>query len=1445
MSADPMNVNTHQENVENQVAEMLGLSLPPFKLLDDVTNAVQELKRAKAEVSVQTRARRLRIRIPSLPLALWPALCQIWQGLRRSAPTVELDVIQEQPSERFASDEIEEAQAFGALLYAVAKEQPLFQGMLHHARYHYELNRLTLYVATLPDGVALTKLTQRIEALLSSFMGTKTHFNFKLHENRDEIVEAFRREVETTSMEFGRQQTEAIATDERPVAANFRLQIGGAIEEQARRCVELQDEMNRVVIEGRIFGVDIQSLKNGRKLYKWFLTDETDSLTCKYFSNANSAEESLDSLRDGLHLRVRGSTKFDVHDGELVMMVRDVQQMDVAVQKDEMESKRIELHAHTKMSALDSVVSAFDLVKHAAELGHRAIAITDHGVAQAYPDAYKAGKTFGIDILYGVEAYLVDAGLTIVSRSKPDVSLDSQTYVIFDTETTGLSAAEDELIEIAGVKMTKGTIVDTFSHLIRPKRSIPPKISEITQITNDMVTSAPSVEEVLPQFQAFCKGALLVAHNAEFDQGFLDVQCRKLGMARFDQPILDTLSLARCLYPGERNHKLKTLTQKFSITLINHHRALADAEATGHVFFKMMDHIKQEGIATTLDDLNALGRNQNSVSRSRPHHMTILTATRHGLRNLYELISLSHTKYLHREPRIPRSLLLEYRKGLLFGSGCHRGELFQALVRGKSDDELIAIADFYDFIEVQPVDQYADLFDSGEVSGPAVIRQYHKRLLAIADQLGKPVVATGDVHFLYESDAVFREIVKNSIPPHKRESRSQNRLRLHFRTTREMLDDFAHFGERAHEVVVANSHRIADQIESFSPLPDRVYPPLMEGADDDVKRLAIERVHALYGDELPSVVAERVEKELHSIISNGFAVNYLIAQKLVTQSLRDGYIVGSRGSVGSSLVATLLDITEVNPLPPHYRCESCRTSEFILDGTVGSGFDLPDRACTLCGLPLIKDGQDIPFETFLGFKGDKVPDIDLNFSGEYQARAHRYTEELFGTEYVFRAGTISTIADKTAFGYVRKWAEETGKRLRPAEMRRLAAGCEGVKRTTGQHPGGLIIVPSDHEIYDFCPIQHPADDSSSQTRTTHFDFHSIHDNLLKLDILGHDDPTVLRMLEDLTGVDVRRVPVDDPNVVSLFRGTEALAVTPAQIHSNTGTFGIPEFGTKFVRQMLEDTKPATFSDLVRISGLSHGTDVWLNNAQELIRTRKIPLAQVICCRDDIMVYLIYQGLDPSRAFRIMESVRKGKGLSDEDMEVMRGAGVPDWYLQSCQRIKYMFPKAHAAAYVLNAVRIAYFKVYHPLAFYAAYFTVRASDFDLDVMNRGADAIELTVREIEQKGKEASNKETDMLTVLEVALEMTRRGFKFYPLSLEESHATHFLLKADGLLPPFAAAPGIGAAAATSITKAREESPFISWEDLRERGRASKSVIELLNGYGALTHLPVTNQLSLF
>lgn len=1445
MSVESMDVDARRENEGTQADEMLGRSLPTFKLLDDVTNAVQELKRARAQVSVQTRSRRLRIHLPTLSPSLWPALCQIWQGLRKAAPAIELDVAQENPGAFFASDEIEEAQAFSALLYAVAKEQPLFQGMLQHARYHYEKNCLTLFVATLPDGAALTKLTRRIEMLLGVFLGVKTQLVFRLHENRDAIVEAFRREVETTSVAFGRQQAEQATSDEPSVPADSRLQIGGAIEEAARSCAELQDEMNRVVIEGRIFGVDVQALKNGRKLYKWFLTDETDSLTCKYFSNPNSSEEALDAICDGIHLRVRGSTKFDVHDGELVMMVRDLQQIDVPAQKDEMEKKRIELHAHTKMSTLDGVVSAFDLVKHAASLGHRAIAVTDHGALQAYPDAYKASKTFGIDVLYGVEAYLVDAGLTVVTRSRPDVDLDHQTYVIFDTETTGLSAAEDELIEIAGVKMSKGTIIDTFSQLIRPKRSIPPKISEITQITNDMVASAASVEEVLPQFQAFCEGAVLVAHNAEFDQSFLDVQCRKLGMARFDQPLLDTLSLARCLYPGERNHKLKTLTQKFSITLINHHRALADAEATGHVFFKMLDHIKQEGLATTLDDLNALGRSQTSVSRSRPHHMTILTATRAGLRNLYELISLSYTKYLHREPRIPRSLLLEFRNGLLFGSGCHRGELFQALLRGKSDDELLAIADFYDFIEVQPVDHYAELFDSGEVSGPSVIRQYHKRLLAIADKLDKPVVATGDVHYLRESDAVFREIVKNSIPQHKRDSRAQSRVRLHFRTTREMLEDFAHFGERAHEVVVDNTHRIADQIESFSPLPDRVYPPLMEGADDDVKRLATERVHALYGDELPPVVAERVEKELHSIITNGFAVNYLIAQKLVTQSLRDGYIVGSRGSVGSSFVATLLDITEVNPLPPHYRCEVCKTSEFILDGSVGSGFDLPDRACPSCGKSLIKDGQDIPFETFLGFKGDKVPDIDLNFSGEYQARAHRYTEELFGSEYVFRAGTISTIADKTAFGYVRKWAEETGKRLRPAEMRRLAAGCEGVKRTTGQHPGGLIIVPSDHEIYDFCPIQHPADDSSSQTRTTHFDFHSIHDNLLKLDILGHDDPTVLRMLEDLTGVDVRRVPVDDPNVVSLFRGTEALSVTPAEIHSNTGTFGIPEFGTKFVRQMLEDTKPATFSDLVRISGLSHGTDVWLNNAQELIRTRKIPLSQVICCRDDIMVYLIYQGLDPSRAFRIMESVRKGKGLSDEDMEVMRGAGVPDWYLQSCQRIKYMFPKAHAAAYVLNAVRIAYFKVYHPLAFYAAYFTVRASDFDLDVMNRGADAIELAVREIEQKGKEASNKEADMLTVLEVALEMTRRGFKFYPLSLDESHATHFLLKSDGLLPPFAAAPGIGAAAATSITKARAESPFISWEDLRERGRASKSIIDLLNGYGALSDLPETNQLSLF
>ncbi len=1298
------------------------------------------------------------------------------------------------------------------------------------------------------DFPSQKQIDRKYAELYHSIFGIALQVSIDLMKWEEEAVLDFRETIENesiiASMEHVKEEKSTPSVNAVEEKKKDVLRFGNPIDTDPVSIKTIVDEMRSVTISGRIFGLEKRALQSGRVLLQFHVTDEDDSITCKIFLRGNAKkEQDLDDLEEGMYARIRGTVQFDTFLKEMVLMISDLTTYKASKREDHFEQKRIELHAHTQMSALDGVIAAADLVKQAALFGHEAVAITDHGVVQSYPEAAAAGKKHGVKILYGIEANLIDAGQTIVYQGNSQ-RLDSDTiYVVFDTETTGLSAAEHELIEIAGVKMQNGKEIDHFSTLIQPRSTISPKITEITSITNEMVADAPFVEEVLPQFQAFCQGAILVAHNAEFDLSFLHVQTKKLGMPRFDQPVIDTLALARTLFPSDRNHRLKTLTQKWDITLINHHRALADAEATGKVLYKLLETASPLMADSDLPSLSKLGMLSSDHTKGRPHHTTMLVKTMTGLKNLYKLVSASHLTYFFREPRMPRKLILEHREGLLIGTGCKYGEVFQALLRGKSHEEMLDLLSFYDYVEIQPPNHYESMIKSEEIRSVEQIHHYHRTLLSLADEAKIPVVATGDVHILNASDAVFRDIILSTGT--KKDMSSESSRPLTYKTTQEMLDEFAYLGDRAKEVVIENPKRIAEQIEEIRPVPDRVYPPIMEGADDEVRRLSMEKVYALYGDPLPDVVKERVDKELHSIITNGFSVNYLIAHKLVTKSLSDGYIVGSRGSVGSSLVATLMDITEVNPLAPHYRCPQCQQSEFILDGSIGSGFDLPDKTCPSCGTAYVKDGQDIPFETFLGFKGDKVPDIDLNFSGEYQARAHKYTEELFGSEFVFRAGTISTIAEKTAFGYVKKWAEEQGRTLRAAEIARLVAGCTGIKRTTGQHPGGLIIVPSDHEIYDFCPIQHPADDRNSETRTTHFDFHSIHDNLLKLDILGHDDPTMLRMLQDITQIDARQVPVDDPAVYALFCGTASLSVTPEQIKSRTGTYGVPEFGTKFVRQMLEDTKPSTFADLVRISGLSHGTDVWLNNAQELIRKGTATLSEVICCRDDIMVYLIYRGLEPSRAFKIMESVRKGKGLSQDDETYMKSFEVKDWYMESCRRIKYMFPKAHAAAYVLNAVRIAYFKVHHPLAYYAAYFTVRAEDFDLALMKLGADAIAARIDDIEGKQLNATPKEKALQTVLEVALEMTRRGFRFYGLDLYNSESSRFLLKEDGLLPPFAAAPGIGESAARNIVEARQEAEFLSVEDLQDRARLSKTVIELLDSYGCLEGLPVSNQLSLF
>ncbi|MFT8871330.1 MAG: PolC-type DNA polymerase III [Sporolactobacillus sp.] len=1225
-------------------------------------------------------------------------------------------------------------------------------------------------------------------------------------------------------------------------AEDTPFQYGRSITDEPLRIHTILDEEKRITIEGYVFECETRELRSGRTLLTFKLTDYTDSLLVKVFSRDKEDASIFSNFHKGMWVRTRGSVQNDTFVRDLVLIASDIQEVSAHVRRDEAApgEKRVELHAHTVMSQMDAVVTASALIKRASEWGHPAIAITDHGVAQSYPEAYAAGQKNKIKIIYGVEANLIDDGVPI-AYNLAHRNLKDAEYVVFDVETTGLSAVYDTIIELAAVKMKNGEVIDKFDEFANPGRPLPKKIIELTSITDDMLKNAPDELSVVRRFRKFAGDALLVAHNATFDMGFLNHAYRKLGEEKATNPWMDTLELGRFLYPTFKNHKLDTLCKAFNIELTHHHRAIYDTEATGYLAWKMVQDAIGNGMRFH-DQLNDnLGK--GNLDRVRPSHVILLVKNQTGLKNLYKLITFSHVDYFFRVPRMPRSLLAKYREGLLVGSGCDKGELFETMMQ-KSAEEAEKVADFYDYIEVQPPQNDLALVEKGILRDDLALKDVIRKLVALGDKLGKPVIAAGDVHYLDPHDKVYRKILISSQAgnPLNREYQPD----VHFRTTDEMLACLSFLGEdKAKAVVVRNPQAIAAMIGDVLPVKDKLYTPTIDGAEDEVRQKTYDRAHRLYGDALPELVEKRIDKELKSIIGNGFSVIYLIAHKLVKKSLSDNYLVGSRGSVGSSLVATMLEITEVNPLPPHYLCPSCHHVEFFTDGSVACGFDLPDKPCPDCGTAMKKEGHDIPFETFLGFKGDKVPDIDLNFSGDYQPVAHNYTKVLFGEDKVFRAGTIGTIADKTAYGYVKGYEEETGAQLRGAERDRLAAGCTGAKRTTGQHPGGIVVVPRDMDIYDFTPVQYPADDKNAEWKTTHFDFHSIHDNILKLDILGHDDPTVIRMLQDLSGINPKTLPVDDKEVMKIFSTTESLGIHPDQIRCKVGTLGIPEFGTRFVRQMLEDTKPTSFAELVQISGLSHGTDVWLGNAQTLIDEGTCVLKDVISCRDDIMIDLMHKGLEPSHAFKIMESVRKGKGLNDEWIAEMRENNVPDWYVDSCLKIKYMFPKAHATAYVLMAFRISYFKVHHPILFYATYFTVRADDFDVDVARRGYDAIRERLEDIERKGNDALPKEKSLLTVLEVALEMCARGLKFLPVDLYESDATQFLVRDDALLPPFNAIPGVGTNAAKAIVAARNQGEFLSKEDLQQRAKVSKTIIEYLEGLGCLEGMPDANQLSLF
>jgi len=1265
-----------------------------------------------------------------------------------------------------------------------------------------------------------------VELILDFDESLNSKVNKKIQKDEEMIVN----NIITSPTEDTQKAASDVNNDDKKVL------LGKEINSEVIKISEISQEGDDVTIQGEIFALELREIKS-KYLTTFDITDNTSSFSVKAFFSDEKYNAIKDKLKVGSCVKVRGTVIYDKYERDLIINAKDIEVAEKIMRIDNSPEKRVELHVHTQMSSMDGVSSAESLIKRASEWGHKAIAITDHAVLQAYPEAQSAAKKYGVKVIYGVEGYLVNDGVPIVSGNASGSIDDS--FVVFDIETTGLSSINDSIIEIGAVKIKDCQIVDTFETFVNPQIHISSFITKLTGITDDMVKRYPPIDEVLPKFLEFIKGSTLVAHNANFDVTFIKTKAKNLGI-EVDNPVLDTLELSRHMYENLKNYKLDTVAQHLGVSLENHHRAVDDARATAEIFLKSIAKLKENGVYK-VNEINSYLKNKVDIKKMPTYHVIILVKNQKGLRNLYELVSKSNLEYFHRNPRIPKSLLTQMREGLLIGSACEQGEVFRGLISNFDDDKLQEIISYYDYLEIQPLGNNEFLIDKGEVNSKEELIKINKRIYELGKRFKKPVVATCDVHFLDPWDDVYRKILMYG----KGFKDADRQPPLYFRTTEEMLNEFNYFDEKtAKEIVIDNPNKIVELIEDIKPIPDGTYPPSIEGAEEELKKLTLNKAHEIYGEKLPEIVEKRLDKELNSIINNGYAVMYIIAQKLVTKSLNDGYLVGSRGSVGSSFVATMSGITEVNPLPPHYICPQCKYSEFVLDGSYGSGVDMPDKNCPNCATKMKKDGYDIPFEVFLGFEGDKEPDIDLNFSGDYQPIAHKYTEEIFGTGHVFRAGTIGTLADKTAYGFVKKYFEEKNLLVHNAEIKRLVMGCTGAKRTTGQHPGGVMVVPKDRDIYEFTPIQHPADAQDSDIITTHFDYHSISGRLLKLDILGHDDPTVIRMLEDLTGVNAREIPLDDKETMSLFTSVDALNIKPEDINCTVGTLGLPEFGTRFVRQMLVDTKPTTFAELVRISGLSHGTDVWLNNAQDIIKEGKATLKEVISTRDDIMLFLISKGMDKKLSFKIMESVRKGKGIKDEEIEEMKKHDVPDWFIQSCKKIKYMFPKAHAVAYVIMAFRIAYFKVHYPEAFYATYFTVRADEFNLDIMN-SIEKIKENIRLIESKGNNATAKEKGLLTILEVGLEMYLRGLKFTDVDLYKSDAIKFLITKDGILPPLNSLEGIGKQAAKIIAEERKNGKFLSIEDLRNRTRISKTVIDILKQHRCLQDVPESNQLSLF
>nr|WP_304284503.1 DNA polymerase III subunit alpha [Clostridium paraputrificum] len=1357
----------------------------------------------------------------------------------------------------------------------VSNKHPFLRVAVNNCDYEISGNTITLkFRVPVSTMFRDLKYDREIREGIKSFYGKSYNIKFVDNVDADELIRLqveeekkrmsmIRNEIRSTGPSIPKDTTPTVPSegekgkdDKKSGKMNNPFLILGRnsnIKESLIRISDASPEEGRVALYGELSNMETKELRSGKILVSFDLYDGTGSLTCKSFLKPEQADDVISKLKKARGVKLCGNLGFSNFSGEVEMIANTIVEtkgLERVVRRDESEVKRVELHLHTKMSQMDGMSSAADLIKRAMSWGMKSIAITDHGVVQSFPEAHKllGRNNPDMKVIYGVEAYLAPDKKPSVRNIKGQ-SLDT-TYCVLDLETTGFSPRLEKITEVGVMKYQDGKVIDKFSCFVNPEKSIPPRVVEVTGITDDMVRNAETIDKVFPKLLEFIKDSVLVAHNAEFDVGFLRHFARELGY-EFDFTYLDTLSLAYELFPEYKTYKLGRIAKNLGIKVDVAHRALDDVDTTVKVFKVMLDMLRERGVKT-LEDIEIYASDETAKKEAfkklRTHHAIILAKDYVGLKNLYKLVSYSHLDYFYKKPRILRSMFKKYSEGLIIGSACSDGELYQSILLGKSDEEIEAIAREYDYLEIQPLSNNDYLIRNGEVPDKEYLKEINRTIVKLAEKLNKPVVATGDVHFMDPEDEIYRRILEAG----QGFKDADNQAPLYLRTTEEMLEEFSYLGrDKAYEVVVTNTNLIADMCEQISPISPEKCPPHIEGCEQEIKDIAYGKAHELYGEELPDIVQERLDKELNSIIQNGFSVMYIIAQKLVWKSNDDGYLVGSRGSVGSSVVAYMTGITEVNALPPHYRCHKCKHSDFN-DYGAKNGFDLPDRACPVCGEMMDKDGMDIPFETFLGFNGDKEPDIDLNFSGEYQAKAHRYTEVIFGKGTTFKAGTIGTIAEKTAFGYVKKYFEERNTSANKAEITRISKGCTGIKRTTGQHPGGIIVVPKGREIFEFCPVQHPADDPNSDIITTHFDYHSIDSNLLKLDILGHDDPTVIRMLQDITGVDPQKIPLDDKETMSIFSSTKALGVTPEQINSKVGTFGIPEFGTKFVRGMLLDTLPKSFSDLLCISGLSHGTDVWLGNAKDLIDGGVITsISDAVCCRDDIMVYLIKMGLEPNTSFKIMELVRKGKALKDPEKwaeyeKMMRDNNVPEWYIDSCRKIKYMFPKAHAAAYVMMAFRIAWFKVHIPLAYYAAYFSIRAKAFDAEYMIFGKEKVREKMKEISLQGNDAAPKDKDMYDDLEIVLEMYERGFKFLPIDLYKSDWDKFKVEEDALRPPLNSISGMGNVAAEAIFNAvHEETPISSIDNLKKRAKIGNSAVDLLRKFGCLNGLSESDQVSFF